>query len=452
MQITRSYLQVKGILLEAGDDPTSYFPARAAIVKEAITTLLKKDYPTKDITGRYIDKQFEVLSIEINPQDLRSIPEQKATQLETMGWNLGKKVNIGDRLDEVCAVMAMSSCLSSVPDKPGDIRMNSFRFYDVLRLLTGDGFNNQGSFEIQEETPTVTRWMRFKYFKFIVTQLKPFIRNFTYEELLAGLFTMQIYQLMPCLAAAFRLKEIAMEWSQTRLAYPVLEQKNWTESALTDLLTTVRVKDTPEWVKIMPLVDDEEAFLNSTVEKARIAVPNEEVRYDEREKLRLYNYFALAPDWNYAVVDFYGSFAESWLERLTNLGMMSNQKGYKISYEVSIKGYYLGAANFDEGDDLLKLYRDVVHPDLWALIKSSCEDQNPTNTLAPYMDKSRLTTALTMVASVINEAEFDIFQPILDYTSRMMMIASSLKIDGRILPLYYSISNGTDILFSSEED
>lgn len=455
MKDTVTYLLAKGIVLQSDAIPTVFALTRENLVREAVTTLLRKDFATQDITGRYTDRQFETLSIAIDPNNFRTIDEQQRQQHDTLGWVLKKKVRMTSRVDEVCAIMSFCSTIGSAPVSPSDVTMNCFRYYDVLRLILGDSFDLAGSLEINEDLPSLNRWARFKYINFIATQLKPFLRSSSLEDIIGALYTMQLYQFIPCLVAAFRLREREAEWNSIGISYPILEQRNWTDTALDDLLKTARVKDTLEWVKVMPLVTHEDEFLNSTLDKAVLLVPFEESDLDRNEKMKAMKYLDVGPTLNFAITDEYGSFynksdSGSFFQIWAKLFAIDNQTSYLLSYNVTIKGYYMAEENMSDERDLAYLYDELVKPWFWTSIKSSIEDQDPKNTVQPSADLTKMNRNFGILSTVIDEAEKDIFEPILDFTARRTLLASSMKMDGKILPLYYALSSGGEITFSNE--
>jgi hypothetical protein len=452
MELTLLDLRTRGITPTFGANPTAYRPTREAVVKEALTTLLRRDYPTQDLSGRYIDKRFEVLTIDVNPQDFRAQTEYRDLQFNTLGWSMTKKIRVDNRLDEVCALLGLSGSLGSVQNGPTDLTMNSFRFYDVLRLMMGEEFDLKRTFEVTEDTDAFTRYVRFRYFKFIALHLKEFVRHVSYDDLLTSLYLMQVYQVLPCLIAAFRIKERNDDIHTNILNYPILEQKDWTEFALDDLLLKVRVRDTMEWVKLSPLFRDEDFTLNSTLESATIPMPMEDTPIGEPDRLRMMKYLGLAPMWNFSFLNYKGHWFKNWFDQLTSMGELASQESYITSYNISVKGYYLSEANYAEGDNLLTFYDEVVNPDTWTYVRTSLEDQDPVNTLTPEADTQKVKRSFDSFNEVLEDAKGDIFSPVMDYSSRRAMLASSLKTSGNMIPLFYSFVGGQISYKSSSED
>jgi len=386
----------------------------------------------------------------INPNDLRTLESQRKDQFEVLGWSMSKKITVRNRIDEVASIFAMVSTIGSGPTGPSDIRMNCFRFYDVLRLISGDNFDWESNFELTDTTDGLTAWTRFKYFSFVAEQLKPYILGPKYEDVLMSLYNMQLYQLIPCLVAAFRVKESDEEWYNIGLAYPIIELKNWTSRAQDDLMS-VKVRETLEWVKFIPLVASQEEFLDSKLSEAVIPAPFEEVEPGEDEVLRVMKYISIAPLWNFTVVDFYGKWTENWWGAIKNLVGVDDQKSYLISFNVTVKGYYLAEENFAPGDTLVEMYNELVKDWLFVTIKDSLIAQEPLNTLTSVADIHKAEASLLKVEAMLEDSISDVFIDVMDYTARQVLLTRSLKSDGSVLPLFYSFS-AKEIKFNSAED
>lgn len=452
MGMTQDYLLLKGIKVD-NDDISSSIPYKQLLCRAAMNFLMKKDYATQDLMGRYVDNKFAALRTEINLLDLKNKREQDAVMESSVGWSMGKKIELmTGRADEVCALIAFSSLLGSVPSGPGDITMNAFRFYDVLRLILGTNEDYERDLSIREDDDSFHNWCKFKYITFIAKQMQTLVPAVKYEQMVSALYTMQLYQFIPCLVTAFRLKERTLDNYSIVLAYPVLEPRDWTETTVSELIDNTLIKETPEWFKITPLLDDEHKFINSKFGHARMAIPFEQSEIPDEEFLKRLRYFDVMPSMNYVVTDSFGSWLETWFGNLLNLGTIANQESYLASFHVTIKGYYLSEANFDEKHSLLKLYEDYLIPRFSNYINESLLDSEVVNLIFDTAATDKFEGSIAELLNVVEEAKSDVFTPILDYTSRKIMLNNAINVDGSILPLFYSISGAGDVSYSRGGD
>lgn len=456
---------MKGVLITS-ETAGSYSAARNVLVRESIQTLLRKDFTTANMIGKYIDVKFADAHLDI-PSTFGMTQKQERIDHEKnlrslIGWSEGaRKLQFEHvKLDEVACIIGLAATNSGVPNNMGDVTMNSYRYYDVLKMISGPDFDTSGTFELKENTPVQVRYFRFRYFRFITSQLKRYIRDFEYEQVLASLYTMQAYQLMPCLAAAFRLKEREEGWDKIELAYPIIELAGWSEQQHNDLLLNTRIRETPEWMKIVPLMDDEHQFLNQTLETAVINLPFEETGYDAPEVYKMYRWMNAAWMWNYSVLDYYDTFVQNFWTVLKSYVGSVDTVVYQTSFEVMIKGYFLAEPSFAKIDSdgkldadgspatLLAIYEDVVSPGNWGFVKNSVTDMKEPNALV-QLNHSDISKAISTMDNIQKASITEIFTPILDLTERRQRIKKAFKI-GKQLPLYYRIV-GDEVVYSSLE-
>lgn len=470
MKYTRADLIPRGLKLPS-DDASAYSAARNVIVEQACATLLKKDTTTQNMVGRYLDDKFSDYGLDIpSTYGLTQKDEREAfatSMWDHLGWKKKGKNKLEfnrDRLDEISCVIALASHLGSVPDGPGDITMNSFRYYDVLKLIMGENFDLGGNFELKEDTPSMTRFMRFRYFEFIAAELKLYVRDHDHESVVGSLYIMQLYQLMPCLAAAFCLKQKREDWTSIQVGYPVISPSSWTDNERNtiELLDRTKVKSTPEWVKIIPLIDDETEFLDSKIGTAVMLLPFANNGYDEPEYTKSYKWIGVAPYWNGSILEYYSDKGVQWVNALMGMTEFLDDEVYRISFETSIKGYYLGEANLKKypgskpGDpdlqppDTLKLlYDDAISTAISLMIKDSSQHMTAPNLLKDLGDDKMIRNSSYM-EKVIKRAEDDIFSPVLNYTERRFKLAAQLKLMNKSLPLYYKFQ-GDQLAFTVGE-
>lgn len=442
MNITKDFLLARGIVVNS-DDPTLSRSTRETVVTQVLSYLIRSDYATQNVLGLYTDSLFLDLSTDMSSIEFREKSAQDGLRLNEAGWYVDKKVKISSqRLDEVTAITALASILGSIPAGPGDATMNCYRFYDVIRMMEGEDFDATGSFMMDEDLDFSTKWIRFKYILFIAEQIKKLRISAPIDDIVIALFGMQTYQLIPCLVAAFRLKEETLQTKQIYLAYPVLEPRDWTETALNELLSNILVKQTPEYVKILPLVSDERSFVNSSFGSARLSLP-----FEENEQViltRKRRYIDFGPTINFAVNDSYGSWMSTFLSFFTGMGGIENQVSYVMAYYTTTKGYYLADQNFEEGKKLTDIYDNKIVPYILDSITDSFLSTSSGNFLSVNTDATKGEKAIDRVFQVLEDNKVELFDPILDYTARRIMMKQSVSNEGNILPMYYSIGpNGT---------
>lgn len=438
---TEEYLLKKGFMFQS--DPIQYRDVKKGLITEAVRTLLKLDYGTQDLISQYVNHYFESFNYNLNSRD--HMERSKAAELHysQLGWTTSKRLAINDdRLDEVCYLFAYTSMLGSVPVSPGDVTMNTFRYYDALRLIMGGNHDNEDSFLLTDETEPVTAYVRFKYFSFIAQNLKQYLLGFNMEEIVGALYHSSIYQLAPVMAAAFRIYERDNSHSSIRIAWPVLETKEWTELTLIDLLHQVNVDETPEWMKVIPLVDDSRAFLRSKLGDATIPLPVETIEDSGTELLKQMKMFGLYPKINASILEYFDSQDYGWLLSLAGLQSIKDYKSYINSYNVSVKGYYLAEDQLPDDVTLLEIYKEGLFPSFDTLIGESFGSTAPGMTLSINPDMKRVEKNLSIVKDLIKNNETQIFRSVLDYSERRILINSSLLDETNNLPLYYSFTGG----------
>lgn len=429
--------------------PIEMKTARSEIVRQSCSWLLNNDFSTQNFAGRLMDEEFGSGVKELQNLDFKTRSSNMARMSSVLGWNVQEKNEISlESQDNTAKLIALMSCGTSAQISPNDISMNSFRFWDVIRLIIGKDHKTDADFsdtEIDNIEDFQQFYIRYKYFEFFAAQ-NAHVMEIPHDHFVYACFTMPMHQIVPVMVASFRKFERKLNQTQIKLSYPVLEPKVYSEGVIDDLLDHTYLKETVEWVKLIPLLykfSDGKTILNST----QIMMPTNMNDTESQLSYTLWKYLSYAPSTNFSFIDNYKGFNDSFLEEIRQM-FVSDTDMYLKSYTVTIRGYWLSEQ--DLGISLPDVFRNTVLPQIDNLLSRSLTAMNNDNSIGLKRTYDPNPSNLYQkVHDLIEESVSDIFSPALDYSSRLVLAARAIKNEGKTLPLFYSLDGSSKINFSN---
>jgi len=435
-------LAMRDVHPAGGDDSSSYRVVREALVKAALTTLLKRDYPTQSMTSAYLDRRFETTRENLNLLNANDAKTARQLQESLAGWFMTKKIIVDERVDEVCALFAYACTTGGVQSDPMDLTMNAHRYYDVLRLITGSEFDFALDLSPTDKDSSLTRYARFKYIHFIAENLKPYVSEVKFDDIIMALYTMQFYQFVPCLAAAYRVFENVNSISINSMSVKLLEIKRWSEMVDHELMKRTKLSDTLEWVKFVPLFTHK-GMLGQDLTIASFSLPMEETEFGEKEWLKEYLYAEVAPLFNFSAIDPIDKIDPTSYMTTESMLELAENELYHQSFNVTIRGLFLADDDSNDNPFLLDSYVKGIEPWLQEKIKASFViGGDESNFLVTDAEPKFFTTNFETMLSTAKSLRSDIFTTSISYTARRILMSRDLRRSGGAFPLFYSFGGG----------
>lgn len=422
------------------------------LVQFSTAWLIKNDFSTQSLIGRYIDSRFETLHTQINPLDFKDRATRDSLVRQIVGWTDGQQIRFDqDRIDESVLIVSMSCYLNSGPTSPGDVSMHVFRFYDVLRSVYGPDFESGGSLSGTDETPVSLLWIRYKYVSFIAKHLCGRVKTVSVDQAIFALFAMPFYQLVPCLVTAFRLFERSLVSTTTTFAYPVLDPRDWTESDLDFLLEDTRVSETPEWLKLSPLFEDVSELIRFPIGKALFPMPmsTDDAEAESAIVLTMRHYLPICSSVSFSIFDTYRGTLVDWFATAVGASDLALMEGYVDAFHVSMKGYFLAAEDLAVDRTLADIWRGTVLPNTVDVFAADFKNSASLR-LSSAGSEGKTQLLISHFTSLLLQGEHDMFTPVLDLTSRRILLSAQIKKNETQLPLFYTFSSSGNFLYTDE--
>lgn len=424
----------------------------SSIIKTCASWLIKNDFATQSLIGRYIDSRFETLHTQINPLDFRDKSTRDSLVRQIVGWSDGQQIRFDtERLDETIVTVALAASLNSGPASPGDVTMHTFRIYDVFRLLSDKDLISGGSLSGSASTNPSLLWLRYRYVKFVSERLSPLVKDVSSDRIITSLFAMPLYQFLPCLITAFRLYERNMDTTTISFAYPVLDPRDWTDADLDFLLEETKLIETPEWLKLVPLFDDPDDMLQTRIGHTSFSMPMHMDLNSDAEfvPLKLRHYLPICSSMTFAIFDAYEDTMLDGIALALGVKDLSKMEGYVDSFHVAMKGYFLAAEDLQISDSLADIWKSTVLPNLVDALLSNFKGTSEFR-LSPAGSEGKVQLLFPHLTGLLLQNEKDMFTPVLDLTSRRILLSAQIRKNERTLPLFYTFSSGGKFLYTDE--